>query len=262
MLQAEHGGVQRESRRPLAIAVKWIPEDWEAFFGEMDANLMRATRFEAGFHQRGRTEILQRPEERDRSAGRLGFACAVGCGRARIVPRSPKTIAPVAHEHALDPFFARGEMAANDRQVAALDVVTLQQLLEGQLRVRRKRNHHQAARSFIDAVDCLCAAEQLPDERQDVCFPAMRGGNGQHSRRFVDDYEVRIAPDDRRIGARAHPGCVAADENCVHVHQATAVCGGDATVKNLPGGQEVTRVRVQRVDVVIQSDRHVISYVV
>ena len=146
MLEPQLGGMEHDTRR-LAIVrqrsaiqraiVEALAAQGRAGFAQVNADLVRAARFQPALHER---EVAQLLDDADVGHGPLAGR------RAAAAP----AVAAVAHQQGFVPLRLR--LAANQRQVAAVDRVPAKLLAEVPLGRRRPREHQQAAGFLVEAV--------------------------------------------------------------------------------------------------------------
>ena len=195
MHEGKHGGVEGEARDfdrvAGGLAVHEVAEHRMIEEGEVDANLMGAARAEFGLDQGDRTEPLDRAKNglggptaaagSERSAARAGAGSA---DRAGYVHRC-------------------GEVAAGESEVAPVDGVGAELLLENFGGVVVERDDHDSGGVAVEAMDhedATVGAGPLLDCGSDagndgVVF-GFRGGMDDQAGRLHDDSEIVVNVED------------------------------------------------------------------
>src|SRR5215217_3045825 len=127
MIERELRGVEELALEPeiLGRAVGRVARDRQLDRLQVNADLVRAAGLERELEERARAEQLEHLEVRDRVAGRRG------------VERVTRLVQPVAADRRLDPARPRTRRPLHEREVAALDPATADQLLEALVRLVR-----------------------------------------------------------------------------------------------------------------------------
>lgn len=214
MFEAEHGRVEHRTRRfvngPFGVAV--IPDvhifadQGMARFGEVNSDLMLATRLQLAHHKRRALERLDRQHMGDRPLRRRRcFAVAV----VGLVG-SPKPIAPVREQPGVVATDLR--VAMHDRQVETVEVPIPELALEKTLCGDGSGKGQQAAGALVEAMHhtdfgivALAVAGALAPERQakqvDQGVPiVVVVADREHARGLVDDEHLPVGVKDRLVG--------------------------------------------------------------
>src|ERR1041385_2981904 len=119
-----------------------------AELGQVDANLVLPPGFEAALDQGRTRERSDRPDVRDRTL-RVGRNSSPGSPEVAV--GAAESVAAIHEQMAFDAL--RGDRAVRDRVIDALDVVRAELHGEDALRSRGAREHDQAARVLVEALN-------------------------------------------------------------------------------------------------------------
>ena len=190
MAEAEDVGVKSEAAASAA-AVDVVAEDGVPALGEVDADLMRAPGLEARLDQGARVESTDTSKM---CHGGFGLGGGGGDGAAFAV-------STITYQVGSYGSCVHREGSRDERKVAPLDVMGLENGLEPKLCWLVQGNHHQPGGPLVDAVDRQGTPEPPLYRTEHTGLAPAWGGHTEQAGRLVNDTKMGIARDHRRLMA-------------------------------------------------------------
>src|SRR5216117_2814378 len=153
MHESEYARVEHRARRfdlraRVVADVHALADQGMAELGQVDADLMLPSGFEAALDQGRTRERSDRPDVRDRAL-RIGRNSAPGSPEVSV--GAAESVAAIGDQMGFDAL--RDDFAVRDRMIGALDVVRAELYRQDALRPRGAREHHHAARVLVEPVN-------------------------------------------------------------------------------------------------------------
>jgi hypothetical protein len=152
----QHRALRRDSRAVVLADIHRLADQRVAQFTQMNPDLMLSAGVQLTLDQGGGRERAQWAHVRD---GTLRVARHSAARPAKMTEGSAQPVAAVAEQMRVEGARS-GQLTVDERQIAALDAVDTQLLLQMALRRQRARKHQQPGGVLVEALHHaeLCAA--------------------------------------------------------------------------------------------------------